>query len=41
MIHLDIVQRVLKMLRTDESEGFVEIAQELEDETYEMFEVSI
>jgi len=38
MIHLDVFQRVLKMLRTDESEGFVEIAAEMEDEIYELFE---
>jgi len=38
MIHLDVFQKVLKMLRTDESEGFVEIANEMEQEIYELFE---
>ena len=38
MIHLDVFQKVLKMLRTDESEGFVEVAAEMEDEIYELFE---
>jgi len=37
MIHLDVFQKVIRMLRTDESEGFVEVAQELEEETYDMF----
>jgi ribonucleoside-diphosphate reductase beta chain len=40
MVHLDVFQRVLKMLRTDKSEGFVEIIEELEDETYDMFETA-
>jgi len=38
MIHLDVFQKVLKMLRTDESEGFVEVAAEMEDEIYVLFE---
>ncbi len=38
MIHLDVFQRVLKMLRTEESEGFVEIAKEMEYEIYVLFE---
>jgi len=38
MIHLDVFQRVLKMLRTDESEGFVEVALAMEQEMYELFE---
>jgi len=37
MIHLDVFQKVLKMLRTDESEGFVEIAADMEDEMYDLF----
>ncbi len=37
MIHLDVFQRVIKMLNTDESEGFVEVAKDLEDEVYEMY----
>ena len=40
MVHLDVFQRVLKMLRTDKSEGFVEIIEELEGETYDMFETA-
>jgi len=40
MIHLDVFQRVIKTLRTDESEGFVEIAKKLENETYEMFKTA-
>lgn len=38
MIHLDMFQKVLRLLRTDESEGFVEVAEEMEDEMYELFE---
>jgi ribonucleoside-diphosphate reductase beta chain len=38
MIHLDVFQKVLKMLRTDESEGFVEVALAMEQEMYELFE---
>jgi ribonucleoside-diphosphate reductase beta chain len=37
MVHLDVFQKVIKMLRTDESEGFTHIAAELEDEVYEMY----
>lgn len=37
MVHLDVFQRVIKMLNTDESEGFTEIANDLEDEVYEMY----
>jgi len=37
MIHLDVFQKVLKMLRTDESEGFVETAAGMEDEMYDLF----
>ena len=38
MVHLDVFQKVIKMLRTDESEGFVEIANEMEHEIYELYE---
>ena len=38
MIHLDVFQKVIKMLNTDKSEGFKELAKELEPETYEMFQ---
>jgi ribonucleoside-diphosphate reductase beta chain len=38
MVHLDVFQKVIKMLRTDESEGFVEVAMELEDEVYAMYQ---
>jgi len=38
MVHLDVFQRVIKMLRTDHSEGFVEVASELEDEVYDMYQ---
>jgi len=37
MIHLDVFQRVIKMLREDPSEGFTEVASKLENETYEMY----
>jgi len=37
MIHLDVFQRVIKMLNTDESEGFTDVAKDLEDEVYEMY----
>jgi len=37
MVHLDVFQRVIKMLNTDVSEGFTEIAKDLEDEVYEMY----
>ncbi len=37
MVHLDVFQRVIKMLNTDKSEGFVEVAKDLEDEVYEMY----
>jgi len=38
MVHLDVFQKVLKMIRVDKSEGFVEIAEEMEDEIYVLFE---
>ena len=37
MVHLDVFQRVIKLLNTDRSEGFVEVAKDLEDEVYEMY----
>ena len=40
MIHLDVFQKVLKMLRTDTEEGFVEVAASMEDEMYTLFEVA-
>lgn len=40
MVHLDVFQKVLKMLRTDESEGFVEVVQSMEDEMYTLFEAA-
>jgi ribonucleoside-diphosphate reductase beta chain len=40
MIHLDVFQKVLKMLRTDIEEGFVEVAASMEDEMYTLFEVA-
>jgi ribonucleoside-diphosphate reductase beta chain len=40
MIHLDVFQKVLKMLRTDSEEGFVEVAASMEDEMYTLFEVA-
>jgi ribonucleoside-diphosphate reductase beta chain len=40
MIHLDVFQKVLKMLRTDESEGFVGIVQDMEEEMYDLFKVA-
>ena len=40
MIHLDVFQKVVNMLRTDPEEGFKELAEELEEETYEMFDTA-
>jgi ribonucleoside-diphosphate reductase beta chain len=40
MIHLDVFQKVIKMLNTDESEGFTEVAAETEHEIYELFETA-
>ena len=40
MIHLDVFQRILKLLRTDDSEGFVQIAADLESDTYDMFQTA-
>jgi len=40
MIHLDVFQKVLKILRTDESEGFVGIVQDMEEEMYDLFKVA-
>ena len=37
MIHLDVFQKVLKMLNTDPEEGFVDIAKEMEEEVYQMY----
>jgi len=37
MVHLDVFQRILKMLKTDPAEGFVEVATDLEEETYQLF----
>ena len=38
MTHLDVFQRIINMLNTDKAEGFKELAEELEPETYEMFQ---
>jgi ribonucleoside-diphosphate reductase beta chain len=38
MIHLDVFQKVINMLHNDKSEGFKEVAKELEPETYVMFQ---
>jgi ribonucleoside-diphosphate reductase beta chain len=40
MIHLDVFQKVLKVLRTDKEEGFVEVVQDMEEEMYTLFEVA-
>jgi len=40
MIHLDVFQRVIKMLREDPNEGFTRVAADLEDETYAMFQTA-
>ncbi len=40
MIHLDVFQRVILMLRNEKSEGFQDVIKECEDETYEMFKVA-
>jgi ribonucleoside-diphosphate reductase beta chain len=41
MIHLDMFQRVIKLLRTDKEEGFVTVAKEMEKEVYDMFSVAL
>lgn len=38
MIHLDVFQKVIKMLRTDPDEGFVEIAKEAEGEMVALYQ---
>ena len=38
MIHLDVFQKVIKMLRTDPEEGFVEIAKEAEGEMVALYQ---
>jgi ribonucleoside-diphosphate reductase beta chain len=40
MIHLDVFQKVLKMLRTDREEGFTDVAASMEDEMYTLFKVA-
>jgi ribonucleoside-diphosphate reductase beta chain len=40
MIHLDVFQKVLKVLRTDSTEGFTDVAASMEDEMYTLFEVA-
>ena len=37
MIHLDVFQKVIKLLRTSEEEGFFEVINEMEEEIYELF----
>lgn len=37
MIHLDVVQKVIKLLNSDPEEGFVETAKEMEAEVYQMY----
>jgi len=37
MIHLDVFQRVIKLLRTSKEEGFLQVVNEMEDEIYELF----
>jgi len=38
MVHLDVFQRIISLLNNDVSEGFVEVAKDLEDEVYEMYQ---
>jgi len=40
MIHLDVFQKVIKLLRTSEEEGFLEVVEEMEDEIYELFRIA-
>jgi len=37
MIHLDVFQKVIKLLRTSKEEGFFEVINEMEDEIYDLF----
>jgi|TARA_R110002074_G_scaffold2469_1_gene14222 ribonucleoside-diphosphate reductase beta chain len=37
MMHLDVFQKVIKLLRTNKEEGFLEVVEEMEDEIYELF----
>jgi len=38
MVHLDVFQKIISLLNNDVSEGFVEVAKDLEDEVYEMYQ---
>jgi len=40
MIHLDVFQKVIRMLREDESEGFSKVAAKLEDDVYAMYQTA-
>jgi ribonucleoside-diphosphate reductase beta chain len=40
MIHLDVFQKVIKLLRTSKEEGFLEVVEEMEDEIYELFRIA-
>ncbi len=38
MIHLDVFQKVIKLLRTDPEEGFVEVVQDMEEEMIALYQ---
>lgn len=38
MIHLDVIQKVIKLLNSEEEEGFVDIAKDMEEEVYGMYQ---
>lgn len=40
MIHLDVFQRIIKMLREDPDEGFMRVTNDLEDVTYDMYQTA-
>jgi len=40
MIHLDVFQKVIRMLREDKSEGFSKVAAKLEDDVYAMYQTA-
>ena len=40
MIHLDVFQKLIRNLREDPAEGFVEVASDLETEVYDMFQIA-
>lgn len=40
MIHLDVFQKLIKILREDPDEGFIEVTKDLEQEVYDMYKTA-